>query len=143
MLHKHMHSSYSIQANALQVYHTCLTWSCGVQGNAYRPNVVRIGSEEAPVSQRAKDVWVDVLIARYMDMDSTTWEHRQATASFGAPCFCRCMPSTRQCPPALCRKAPCLVSKLLSISWCCNPNILHAIIVLWLLPGGKSSLMHS
>ena len=28
----------------------------------YRPNVVRIGSEEAPLSQRAKDVWVDGLI---------------------------------------------------------------------------------
>lgn len=50
---------------------------CVVQGKTYRPNVVRIGSEEAPVSQRAKDVWVDLLIARYMDMDSATWEHRQ------------------------------------------------------------------
>ena len=49
---------------------------CGVQGNVYRPNVVRIGSEEAPVSARAKDVWVDGLIARYMDMDTTTWAHR-------------------------------------------------------------------
>lgn len=28
----------------------------------YRPNVVRIGSEEAPLAQRAKDVWVDGLI---------------------------------------------------------------------------------
>ncbi|KAL0034221.1 hypothetical protein WJX77_004006 [Trebouxia sp. C0004] len=46
------------------------------QGNTYRPNVVRIGSEEAPVSQRAKDVWVDVLINRYMDMDSATWQRR-------------------------------------------------------------------
>ncbi|KAL0032313.1 hypothetical protein WJX79_004546 [Trebouxia sp. C0005] len=46
------------------------------QGNTYRPNVVRIGSEEAPVSQRAKDVWVDVLIKRYMDMDSATWQRR-------------------------------------------------------------------
>ncbi len=47
-----------------------------MQGNTYRPNVVRIGSEEAPVSQRAKDVWVDVLINRYMDMDSVTWQRR-------------------------------------------------------------------
>lgn len=54
-----------------------LFYWCVVQGKTYRPNVVRIGSEEAPVSQRAKDVWVDVLIARYMDMDSATWEHRQ------------------------------------------------------------------
>ena len=50
----------------------------GLQGNVYRPNVVRIGSEEAPVSDRAKDVWVDGLIARYMDMDTLTWEHRCA-----------------------------------------------------------------
>ena len=48
----------------------------GLQGNVYRPNVVRIGSEEAPVSARAKDVWVDGLIARYMDMDTTTWTQR-------------------------------------------------------------------
>lgn len=33
-----------------------------MQGKVYRPNVVRIGSEEAPLSQRAKDVWVDGLI---------------------------------------------------------------------------------
>lgn len=47
-----------------------------MQGNVYRPNVVRIGSEAAPVSARARDVWVDGLIARYMDMDTTTWTHR-------------------------------------------------------------------
>lgn len=52
-----------------------------MQGNVYRPNVVRIGSEEAPVSERAKDVWVDGLITRYMDMDTVTWEHRSATCS--------------------------------------------------------------
>ncbi|KAL3156802.1 hypothetical protein ABBQ38_001073 [Trebouxia sp. C0009 RCD-2024] len=46
------------------------------KGNVYRPNVVRIGSEEAPVSARAKDVWVDGLIASYMDMDSMAWTHR-------------------------------------------------------------------
>ncbi len=28
------------------------------------------------MSQRAKDVWVDVLINRYMDMDSATWQRR-------------------------------------------------------------------
>lgn len=50
----------------------------GLQGNVYRPNVVRIGSEEAPVSARAKDVWVDGLIAHYMDMDITTWTHRSS-----------------------------------------------------------------
>ena len=36
-----------------------------VQGKPYRPNVVRIGSEEAPLAQRAKDVWVDGLIRQY------------------------------------------------------------------------------
>ena len=36
-----------------------------MQGKPYRPNVVRIGSEEAPLAQRAKDVWVDGLIRQY------------------------------------------------------------------------------
>ena len=61
-------------------WHACLM-SGEVQGNVYRPNVVRIGSEEAPVSERAKDVWVDGLITRYMDMDTVTWEHRSAICS--------------------------------------------------------------
>ena len=52
-----------------------------LQGKVYRPNVVRIGSEEAPVSQRARDVWVDMLIARYTDMDPATWQHRSVTCS--------------------------------------------------------------
>lgn len=33
-----------------------------VQGGVYRPDVVRVGAEEAPLSQRARDVWVDGLI---------------------------------------------------------------------------------
>ena len=53
-----------------------MTLSVVMQGNVYRPNVVRIGSEEAPVSQRARDVWVDLLIARYTDMDPATWQRR-------------------------------------------------------------------
>lgn len=36
-----------------------------LQGKPYRPNVVRIGSEEAPLAQRARDVWVDGLIRQY------------------------------------------------------------------------------
>ena len=36
-----------------------------MQGKPYRPNVVRIGSEEAPLAQRAKDVWVDGLVRQY------------------------------------------------------------------------------
>ena len=39
------------------------------QGRVYRPNVVRVGSEEAPLSARARDVWVDGLTRRYMDME--------------------------------------------------------------------------
>lgn len=50
-----------------------------VQGNTYRPNVVRIGSEEAPVSERAKHVWVDGLIKGYMAMDADTWDRRQVS----------------------------------------------------------------
>lgn len=40
----------------------------GLQGRVYRPNVVRVGSEEAPLSARARDVWVDGLVRRYLDM---------------------------------------------------------------------------
>ena len=36
-----------------------------LQGKPYRPNVVRIGSEEAPLAQRARAVWVDGLIRQY------------------------------------------------------------------------------
>ena len=50
------------------------------QGRVYRPNVVRVGSEEAPLSARARDVWVDGLIRRYMDMEQPghfpcSWQH--------------------------------------------------------------------
>eukprot|EP00884_Botryococcus_braunii_P008434 jgi/Botrbrau1/17592/Bobra.0166s0033.2 len=38
------------------------------EGRVYRPNVVRVGSDTAPLSRRAKDVWVDGMIQRYMDM---------------------------------------------------------------------------
>ena len=31
-------------------------------GRIYRPSVVRVGSEDAPIQQRARDVWVDTLI---------------------------------------------------------------------------------
>lgn len=41
---------------------------CVLQGHMYRPNVVRVGSDTAPLSQRAKDVWVDGMIQRYLDM---------------------------------------------------------------------------
>ena len=57
------------------------TVSCVLQGNVYRPNVVRIGSEEAPVSERARVVWVDGLIKDYMDMDATTWDRRCCSSS--------------------------------------------------------------
>lgn len=65
---------------------------CWLQGNTYRPTVVRIGSEEAPVSERAKHVWVDGLIKAYMEMDGNTWDHRQASlrclaANHKLPCF--------------------------------------------------------
>ena len=42
-----------------------------MQGGVYRPDVVRVGSEEAPLSQRARDVWVDGLIrhATHPDQD--------------------------------------------------------------------------
>ena len=55
-----------------------------MQGNTYRPNVVRIGSEEAPVSERAKHVWVDGLIKGYMAMDADTWDRRQVSARVAA-----------------------------------------------------------
>jgi hypothetical protein len=54
-----------------------------VQGRVYRPNVVRVGSEEAPLSARARDVWVDSLIKRYLDMQLPGKCH------LGSPCCCR------------------------------------------------------
>ncbi len=39
-----------------------------MQGKPYRPNVVRIGSEEAPLAPRAKDVWVDGLVRQYTQL---------------------------------------------------------------------------
>lgn len=41
----------------------------------YRPNVVRIGSEDAPLAPRSRDVWVDGLIRRYMTMTREQWAH--------------------------------------------------------------------
>ena len=31
-------------------------------GKMYRPSVVRVGSEDAPIQPRARDVWVETLI---------------------------------------------------------------------------------
>jgi hypothetical protein len=42
----------------------------------YRPNVVRVGSEDAPLAARAREVWVDGLIRRYLDMDPGEWTYR-------------------------------------------------------------------
>jgi hypothetical protein len=44
-----------------------------VQGRVYRPNVVRVGSDFAPLSQRARDVWVDGLIQQYVEMSEREW----------------------------------------------------------------------
>uniref|UniRef100_A0A061SGN7 Senataxin n=1 Tax=Tetraselmis sp. GSL018 TaxID=582737 RepID=A0A061SGN7_9CHLO len=35
-------------------------------GSMYWPNVVRVGSEAAPLSQRARDVWVDNIVNQYL-----------------------------------------------------------------------------
>ncbi len=53
-----------------------LTHSMPLQGCLYRPNVVRVGSEEAPLAERARDVWVDGLIRRYLDMEQGEWGYR-------------------------------------------------------------------
>ena len=69
---------------------------CTLQGRVYRPNVVRVGSEEAPLSARARDVWVDGLIRRYMDMEqpgmfpaqiSTFVCSRSGVIASGLSCF--------------------------------------------------------
>ncbi|KAK9824183.1 hypothetical protein WJX72_008399 [[Myrmecia] bisecta] len=49
------------------------------QGRIYRPNVVRVGSDQAPLAQRAKDVWVDGLVANYVEMSSEEWTSRHHT----------------------------------------------------------------
>jgi len=48
----------------------------GRAGAVYRPNVVRVGSEDAPLAARAREVWVDGLIRRYLDMDPGEWTYR-------------------------------------------------------------------
>ena len=53
------------------------------QGRVYRPNVVRVGSEEAPLSARARDVWVDGLTRRYMDMEQPGERSPFGSTSFG------------------------------------------------------------
>ena len=57
----------------------------GRAGAVYRPNVVRVGSEDAPLAARAREVWVDGLIRRYLDMDPGEWTYRyQARPRCGA-----------------------------------------------------------
>ena len=38
--------------------------------------MVRVGSEDAPLAERAREVWVDGLIRRYLDMDAGEWTYR-------------------------------------------------------------------
>jgi hypothetical protein len=45
------------------------------QGKVYRPNVVRVGSEEAPLASRVRDVWVDGLVRRYVGLTRAQWAH--------------------------------------------------------------------
>ncbi len=48
------------------------------QGKPYRPNVVRIGSEEAPLAQRARDVWVDGLVRQYTNLHPEVHSQRKS-----------------------------------------------------------------
>ena len=50
---------------------TCLT--AVMQGGSYRPNVVRIGAEEA-ISPMARHVWTDCTIDGLLQMDPGQWE---------------------------------------------------------------------
>ena len=49
-----------------------------LQGKPYRPNVVRIGSEEAPLAQRARDVWVDGLVRQYTGLHPEVHSQRKS-----------------------------------------------------------------
>ena len=46
------------------------------QGRTYRPAVVRVGSDVAPLSERARDVWVDGLIAKLLSLSEPDWRRK-------------------------------------------------------------------
>ena len=48
--------------------------SCGV-GTMARSCLRHAGAEEAPMSDRARDVWVEHLVTTYMNMSQPDWTH--------------------------------------------------------------------
>ncbi|GLI69287.1 hypothetical protein VaNZ11_013870, partial [Volvox africanus] len=46
---------------------------CDFGGTSYRPNVVRVGAEEAPLSDAVKAVWTEAMINRYEAMGAELW----------------------------------------------------------------------
>lgn len=55
---------------------------------------MRVGSEEAPLAERARDVWVDGLIRRYLDMEQGEWGYRYQVPLWHAvkQHICKCNP---------------------------------------------------
>lgn len=50
--------------------------------------MVRVGSEDAPLAERAREVWVDGLIRRYLDMDAGEWTYRYQARPGMLPVLC-------------------------------------------------------
>lgn len=57
-----------------------IPWCCGFQGQMYCPNVVRIGSDDAPISDRARHVKVEELMQGFMELPPAAWHHEYQTA---------------------------------------------------------------
>jgi len=49
-------------------------------GNLYRPNVVRVGSEQ--VAPAVRERWVGQMVDAYEAMEQGTWQHRWARSFF-------------------------------------------------------------
>ena len=49
------------------------------EGRRYFPNVVRVGSEDAPVSDAVKAVWLETLVSAFMKKEKSEWDRRFRT----------------------------------------------------------------
>ena len=48
------------------------------RGQLYSPAVVRVGSDDAPLSEEVKEVWIDRLVGRYLDIPTQQWRQNFA-----------------------------------------------------------------
>ncbi|CAD7703891.1 unnamed protein product [Ostreobium quekettii] len=51
------------------------------EGGRYCPNAVRVGSEDAPISEAVKAVWSETLVSGYLKMEEAEWDRRYRSFS--------------------------------------------------------------